>query len=195
MATTLTSRADRAWRTAAHLHADLCAGISPDSVPGAARLDPGEWALRNFFLNDHLTYSRYVTPAGVRVHRPGRTVFGSAQWVAVQLGASVIRDTLDRRQARKASQPRWTTPELVQMTVSDRRLHVDVSGHRVLFDYAATSRVEPDLRSWSVTLRLTTRTEPLRLIGPWAPWVAVYLAHRVYGTADASRMPALAPLR
>ncbi|WP_020498832.1 hypothetical protein [Sciscionella marina] len=187
-----TAHTARWWQQAARAHAQLSAGIRPDTTWSSFTMDPGEVAFGNLMIQD-IDYSRLIVPNPVHYHQPGRLVVGSPQFVTGALLGSMAAGMLGRRRARKMSQPYWEDPVGAMVTITDRRLYCDAWGTALRFDYAATTGVDPNLGCSQVTLSFANTT-PLRLTGPAAVLVAVFASHHVHGPAAAS-MPQLAALR
>jgi hypothetical protein len=62
--------------------------------------------------------------------------------------------------------------------ITNRRL---VAGEEI--SLRSIVRVRPEFAEWAVTLHLGGRAEPVRLSGPWVPWMSVVICAELYGTA------------
>jgi len=134
-----------------------------------------------------LRYYRY-SPAEV-VYRTGpAVVVGTPHFLAGYALGSLVQGARLRRKARHLAQPQWRSAPLACTAVTNQRLWCYVNHRWVYFDHAAISGY--DLRDYALTLSFTS-TVPLKITGPWAPWIAVAVAHFRYGTAVAARIPVL----
>lgn len=69
-----------------------------------------------------------------------------------------------------------------RLVVTSKRLLCGVaSGRWLSFPYSQVSEFFPEIHEWSVTLGFAGSTWPLRLTGPAAPGIALWIAHGVLG--------------
>jgi len=132
-------------------------------------------------------YYRYC-PADV-VYTPGPSVIvGTPQFLAGYALGSLINHTRLRRKARHLAQPQWRSIPLACTAVTNQRLWCHVNHHWIYFDHDAITG--HNLHHQALTLTFAS-TAPLKLTGPWAPWIAVATAHLRYGNATAARISEL----
>jgi hypothetical protein len=135
-------------------------------------------------------YFRYC-PAEVVYSTGPAMVIGTPHFLTGYALGSLVNGARLRRRARHLAQPQWRTMHLACTAVTNQRLWCHVNHHWVYFDHDAVTGY--DLQGHALNLSFTS-TVPLKITGPWAPWIAVAVAHLRYGTAVAARIPALSAL-
>jgi hypothetical protein len=183
--------------TAAVLHSDLCAlrPLVPVTPPVAGLLPaPDEWAWGVFARRDgvHLDYARYCADDVVTYSTGPAVVFGSPHFLAGYALGTVVQRARLQRKARRLAAPQWRYYGPPTCTVvTNHRLWCQIDGQWVNFDHDTITGY--DLTNTTLTTSFV-QASPLRISGPWAPWIAVAVAHLRYGPTVAARIPALAAL-
>jgi hypothetical protein len=173
------------------LHADLCAHrrLVPVAPPADLPIQPGDWTLGVIPSNraGAMYYYRYC-PAEVVYTTGPAVIVGSLQFLAGYALGSLINHTRLRRKARHLAQSQWRSLPLACIAVTNHSLWCHVNQHWIYFDHDAITSY--DFRGQALTLSFTSAV-PLQLTGPWAPWIAVAIAHFRYGSQAAARISAL----
>jgi hypothetical protein len=187
---------EAAWLDAVSAHAHLMAGgrLEPVPVSSPGLLpEPGEQAVGVFerAAGVSMAFARYS--AADIAYSPGRTavIMGSPHFlIGFALGSIALR-TRARRQARRAATAQWRPTPLLCLVLTSRRLWCEVAepnGTRWLnFNYDTITGLELTHRALTMTF---TQSEPLRLVGDWAPWCAAVIAHYRYGPSAGALLPA-----
>jgi hypothetical protein len=182
------------WQAACQLHATLFNGWALDPLsPPVPGLTPevGEHVIGVFPTGPgqrRLDYARWVAE-DILIAAPGpRLVVGTPHFLAGYALGSVVAAGRRRRKARQLAQPQWRHRPMASAVVTTRRLWCDVSGQGWRhFGYAHTTDVILD--GEKLVLHFTNNVASLRLDGPWAPWIAVAIAHHRFGTEATFRLP------
>jgi hypothetical protein len=150
------------------LHADLCAhrSLVPVAPPADLPVESGEWTLGVIPFSRTLQYHRYCPAEAVYQTGPA-VVVGSPRFLA---DYALVNRVRFRRNARHIAQPQWRSIHLACTAVTNQRLWCHVNHHWVYFDHDAITGY--DLQGHALTLSFTS-TVPLKITGPWAPWIAV----------------------
>lgn len=180
------------WQTARSLHGMLFHGQAlqplPAPFPGLTH-ELGEQVIGVFPTGPgqrRLDYARWVAEDVVIAASGPTLVVGTPHFLAGHALGSAVAASRTRRKARQLAQPQWRPRPMTCAVVTTRRLWCDVSGQgRRHFGYANTTDVILD--NETLVLHFTDNVASLRLDGPWAPWIAVAIAHHRFG-AEATQM-------
>lgn len=181
------------WQTACELHTTLFNGIALDPVPppydGLAR-EADEQVLGVFHPhgNEPLSYARLLADDVVVMTSRPRVIVGTPHFLAGYGLGSIVSDRRLARKARSLAQPQWRSMPMSCAVVTSRRLWCEIPGDRWWhFGYDHTTSVTLD--GDALVLGFTEDAAPLRLQGPWAPWIAVAIAHHRFGRQVTFRLP------
>jgi len=140
-------------------------------------LEDGEHGL----LETEMTYSRRYGGDGHYNHHD----FFVGGRPAVMVGALAVSAALNHRRkvaARRDAEVSWRDTQTARVWSTNYRLICDGGGHGLLsFDYGCVTEFYPDLESWSLTLGFGEACAPLRLSGPAAPAISLWVATAVLG--------------
>lgn len=164
----------QAWQEARQLRAELLAGRC--LLPVTNHAAPCESGEQCFGVVPAL-YSRLVAETA-QVAERNTAAAGSAGFVSAVLTLETWAQGRRIRRARRQAQPQWRAHEAIRAAVTDRRLWCGRERGWLQFDYPALAGFEVDLPGRSVTLSFPD-IAPLRLWGPWIPWLAVALASQL----------------
>jgi hypothetical protein len=157
--------------------------LSGPVVPG---FDEGEELL----VNTIYQVGRFRS-ANVTYQTPGYVAFGSPMFVAGAAIGNLLASSATRRRAEREAAPQWRFYGPHACLLTTRRVSFHLEGR---WEGARLSRVR-DIQPYPAfqTLDMFYGNEPIRLVGPAAPWQAVamlYLRHGVTGLHH----PGLRPL-
>jgi hypothetical protein len=176
------------WTYARRCAASFRVGIVPPEVQVFGPvLDDNEAAL----LTAELAYCRLYGGDG-RYDRSDFLVFGRP---TVMAGALAVNAAINHRRkviARREAAPRWRDNCRAGVIVTTHRLLCDTGRGWDSYWYGAIAEFYPDLASWSITIGFD-ECAPLRLVGPAAPAVCLWIATAVLRERWESD-PRLAPL-
>lgn len=163
-------------RTAAHRFAR---GISPPEIEVFGPvLGVDEFGL----LEADLAYSRLYAAGDGRYEKTGMLVVGRP---AVMVGALAVGAAVNHRRkvaAQRAAEQRWRDHQQIRVTATNHRLLCNtVDAGFESYYYGAITEFYPDLDGWQVTLAFEGKCAPLRLVGPAAPAVCLWIATAVLG--------------
>lgn len=163
-------------RTAAHRFAR---GVSPPEIEVFGPvLGADEFGL----LEADLAYTRLYAAGDGRFKKTGMVVVGRP---AVMVGALAVNAAVNHRRkvaAQRAAEQRWRDHQQIRVTATSHRLlcnTVDVGFES--YYYGAITEFYPDLDGWQVTLAFDGNCAPLRLAGPAAPALCLWIATAVLG--------------
>lgn len=185
------------WQAACALHTMLVAGYAlecpPPPVPDLLP-EVGEQVIGVFYPGpgEHrLDYARWLADDVVVTSGGPALVMGSPQFVAGYAFGSLAMRARTRRKARRLAQPQWRQWPMTCAVVTSRRLWCEVPGQGWRhFGYSHVTNARLD--GTTLLLEFTREAEPLRLDGPWAPWIAVAIAHHRFGPEATRALPWLA---
>lgn len=87
-----------------------------------------------------------------------------------------------RQQARRDQIPAWRLHRLGTVIVTDQRIICSgINGTLLDFWFGAVTEFYPDLAARTVVLAFSEQCEPLRIDGPAAPAIALWIAVGLYG--------------
>lgn len=87
-----------------------------------------------------------------------------------------------RQQARRDQIPAWRLHRLGTVIVTDQRIMCSgIDGTLLDFWFGAVTEFYPDLASRAVVLAFSEQCQPLRIDGPAAPAIALWIAVGLYG--------------
>lgn len=133
-------------------------------------------------LQADLGYSRLYAAGDGRYEKTGMFVVGRP---AVMVGALAVGAAVNQRRkvaAQRAAEQRWRDHQQISVTVTNHRLLCNTADAG--FDsyyYGAISEFYPDLDGWQLTLAFEGQCAPLRLVGPAAPALSLWVATAVLG--------------
>lgn len=194
----MAAAAQTPWQTACRLHSTLFHDQPLDPLPPFPGLtsEPGEQVIGVFPTgpgHGRLDYARWLADDVLIVASGPSVVVGTPHFLAGHALGSAVMASRTRRAARQLAQPQWRHHPMTRAVVTTRRLWCEVADQGWLhFGYANTADVILD--SEMLVLHFTDDVASLRLAGPWAPWIAVAIAHHRFGTDAALRLPWLAAL-
>lgn len=176
------------WQMACELHATLGAGspfpaVQGPPAVGSIPLDPGEYIVGVFGppVRLDLTYARF-TSEDVRVVNGGpAVVVGPPHIVAgFALGSLAGRHRAQNR-AKRLARPQWRPRPLAHAVVTTHRLWCEIPGDawkHFTYNTGVDLRLDDNhaLEMW-----FDRHVPAVRLGGPWAPWIAVAVAHLTFG--------------
>lgn len=135
-------------------------------------LEDGECGL----LETEMTYSRHYGGDGRYTHHD----FFVVGRPAVMAGALAVNAVLNHRRkvaARRDAQASWRDTQTARVWSTNYRLICESASHGLIsFDYGCITEFYPDLDSWSLTLGFDGGCMPLRLTGPAAPAISLWVA-------------------
>lgn len=189
------------WQLACNLHATLSAGGTFPAVPvppAVAQLpcDPGEYAVGVFGppTGLDLNYARFVGADVMVGRRSPAVVVGDPNFLVGYALGSIASRHRARRKAHRMAEPQWRLRPMAHAVVTTRRVWCEIPGDEWKnFNYDATTglRLTDDN---ALVMYCPDPIPPVQLAGPWAPWIAVAVAHLTFGPT-AARLPWLAKFR
>jgi hypothetical protein len=167
------------WEYACETARWLRAGNPPPVVDvWGPILNPGEQGRMPL---GNLAYSRLYGGDG-RYTRNNLFVFGSTDFVLGAWGINALVNQQRKAAAQKRAAVQWRDHQVAPVVVTSNRLLCSTTAHGWLpFPFATVKEFVPDLDNWSVSLDFAGKVVPLRLTGPPAPAVALWIAVGVYG--------------
>lgn len=140
-------------------------------------LDEGEHGL----LETEMTYSRCYGGDGHYNHHDFFVV-GRPVVMAGAVAASALLNHRRKVAARREAQASWRDTQTARVWSTNYRLLCENAGQGLLsFDYGCVTEFYPDLDSWSLTLGFGDACAPLRLSGPAAPAISLWVATAILG--------------
>lgn len=168
----------RAWDSARALFRRLSAGDPIQPGAKTIRLKPDE----RQYSDTGMEYARYrphgVASTGDAV-LAGGPLYGAAGIVAAGVTAADIPDPVTRQRIEATAAAQWGEVIPARVVLTDRRLVYQLYGRWSSFALNAIVDVLPNPVMRLVVLTFETM-EPMRLRGPWAPWVGVALCKLVF---------------
>lgn len=163
-------------RDAAHRFAR---GVSPPEIEVFGPvLGVDEFGL----LEADLAYSRLYAAGDGRYEKTGMLVVGRP---AVMVGALAVGAAVNHRRkvaARHDAEQRWRDHQQIRVTTTNHRILCNtVDAGFESYYYSAITEFYPDLDAWQVTLAFEGKCAPLRLVGPAAPALCLWIATAVLG--------------
>jgi hypothetical protein len=190
------------WQMACELHTALAAGSTfPEAeVPpavGSIPVDHGEYVVGVFGrpVGRDLDYARF-TGEDVRVVSSGpAVVVGPAHVVGAYALGSLVGRRRVRKRAERVASPQWRQRPLAHVVVTTRRLWCQIPGDQwkhFTYDTRVNLRLDDNhaLEMW-----FGQDIPAARLGGPWAPWIAVAVAHLTHGPTAGVHLSWLARFR
>jgi hypothetical protein len=189
------------WQAACELHAALRAGHVLPEVPVSPAItrpcDPGEYQVGVFGWPVGLAvdYARFTSQDVVVVNGGPAMVVGTPHFLAGYALGSIVNRHRTRKRAKHMAQPQWHPRPMAHAVVTTRRLWCEISGDEwKYFNYNTAVDLRLDDRH-ALEMWFGTHVPAVRLGGPWAPWIAIAIAHLMYGTAAEDRLPWLSRFR
>jgi len=163
----LAQEAQRAWRAMLQIVEIVGTSGSLPVVPPAIMLRPGEVQHGGQFIVDCLVH------CGADVeYAQGYAVSGGLLFTAVGMAIGEASLARGRREAYAYARPQWRRAGRMPLFLTNQRLLIMAEGQWK--SYWLESLVSMDVRVEAYAVELYCESEnPLRLIGPWAPWIAV----------------------
>ena len=187
------------WQAACELHAALRVGgtLPPVGVPSpiARPCDPGEYPVGMFGppTGLHLNYARFLA-MDVVVHNRGPAVLvGTPHFLTGYALGSIAKNHWVHKRAQRMAQPQWHSYPMGYAVVTTHRVWCNVAGEWKWFTYADTADLRLD--DHHALVMCFADVPAVRLGGPWAPWIAVAVAHLRYGPDAESYLSWLARFR
>ncbi|MCV7419318.1 hypothetical protein H7K45_02080 [Mycobacterium yunnanensis] len=167
------------WRYAIDCARTLRAHRQPPAVDvWGPILAPGEHGLMPV---GNLAYSRLYGGDG-RYHQSNLFVFGKPEFVLGALGVNALVNHQRRAEAQRRAAVQWRDHQVAPVFVTSARLWCSVARHGwISFSLNDILEFHPDLDNWALTLSFRGAVVPLRLQGPAAPAVALWVAVGVFG--------------
>jgi hypothetical protein len=127
-----------------------------------------------------LAYSRLYGGDG-RYTRNSLFVFGSTDFVLGAWGINALVNAQRKAAAQKRAAVQWRDQQVAPVVVTSAQVMCSTKALGWLnFPFSRIVEFVPELDNWSVTLAFA-KTSPMRLTGPPAPAVALWIAHGLYG--------------
>jgi hypothetical protein len=166
----LAHEAQRAWRAMLQLVEIVEKNGSLPVVPPAIMLRPGEVQHGGRFIVDCLVH------CGADVeYSQGYAVSGGLLFTAVGMAIGEASLARARREAFAYARPQWRIAGRMPLFLTNQRLLIMADGQWK--SYWLESLVSMDVRVEAYAVELYCESEnPLRLIGPWVPWLAVAIS-------------------
>jgi hypothetical protein len=178
-----------AWQAAGTLYEWIVAGGGLRAAPTSLLLNPTEVPYADLALE----YARYYSMT-VPYGRQRTLLFGSAPLFAAGLLLDAAANSSAKRQAEAAASAQWREIHSTRVVLTDQRILVLVEGTWLEFWHGAMLDIWPDPQHWTWCAAYVG-CEPLRLRGPWAPWLCVAVSATVCGRDWVASHAAFAPLR
>jgi hypothetical protein len=166
------------WGYARNTGSALRAGNPPPRVDvWGPILEPDEQGR----LQAEMSYSRfYGTDSSYRHNN--LFVFGKTDFVLGAMGVNALMNQYRKTEAQRRAGVQWREHQIAPVVVTSKRLLCGVaSGRWLTFPFSQVSEFFPEIHEWSVTLGFAGSTWPLRLTGPAAPGIALWIAYGVLG--------------
>jgi hypothetical protein len=171
------------------LYERVVAGGALQSVQTSLLLNPGEVPYADLVL-EYARYYAMTVPYGTQ-----RTLlFGSAPLFAAGLLLDAAANGAAKRQAAAAAATQWRDIHLTRIALTNQRILALVEGTWLVFWHSAMLDVWPDPQHWA-WFAAYNGSEPLRLRGPWAPWLSVVVGAIVCGREWLAGHPEFAAFR
>lgn len=166
------------WQYACNTARLLRAGSPPPQVevwgPILAPSEQGRF-------QTEMRYSRFYGTNATYAHN-NLFVFGKTDFVLGAMGVNALMNQYRKSEAQRRAAVQWRDEQNVPVVVTSERVLCGVaSGRWLTFAFSQVVALFPDLDGWSVTMGFTEPASPLRLAGPAAPAVAVWVAYGVLG--------------
>ncbi|MCI2266003.1 hypothetical protein [Sediminivirga luteola] len=175
---------------AAQLRRLLLDGKTPPALQSfTIPVDPGE----NIRFEIRAQYSRFYGQT-VTYSTGGGFAFGHPLFVAAALTAMSLGDRSTRKAAERQAAQQWRETQFSPVVVTDTRLIINAGGRWLSFYYDAVVAIYPEADHFTLVLDFGDRTEPLRLVGPDAPSVGVWVLYRIFGAEAVAGHPSLQSL-
>ncbi|MEU6129239.1 hypothetical protein ABZ805_08715 [Saccharopolyspora sp. NPDC047091] len=170
------AHAELVFRDAQRLYRYLGAGGQLGGVTGDPRLAPGE----ELIFEERYDVGRF-RGADVQYTTPGYFAVGSPAFVLGAMLGNLADRYAARRSAEREAAPQWRFfgPLTCLLTKSSVLFWLDGRWEGDLI--AALHDIRPNITFHFVDV--CYGSEPIRLVGPTAPWLSVALLHLKYGVA------------
>lgn len=178
------AEASRAWHAACELYRHIAAGRPLVPVPSMMVLQHGEVPYGEVVLE----YSRFYS-MDVKAQQRSGFYFGSAAFVAGGLIGDAVGNANARARAASMSQAQWRFNAPVPVVVTNQRTLAMFEGRWIEFAHEAVLAFYPEPQNYTFVLTFGV-TSPLRLTGPWAPWMSLMVAVGIYGLERVPTLPA-----
>lgn len=178
------------WEYTRRAASSLRAGVPPPELTmHGLVLKPGEHAI----LQTGAGYSRLYGTSG-QYTRGTTLAVGRPAFVLGALAAQGVANHARRRAAERAAAVQWREHQHAPVIVTTQRFLCNTHARGWLsFWFDHVSEFYPDLPGWTVTVGFE-KGEPLRLVGPAAPALALWSATAILGDSWTND-PRLALLR
>lgn len=167
-----------AWQAAGELHHALTNGASLQPVASRLRL-PREQVYGEFVLQ----VARYAT-ADVTYTRIRSNLFAPTKTALAEMAGNHVR----RRRAERLAAAQWRPLGPLHTVLTDRSILYSHLGSWCRFDHGAVVELLAEPKRYEM-IEFFDGAEPLRLIGPWAPWLSLATAWLLYGAEGIDPTP------
>ncbi|MDP9793930.1 hypothetical protein J2S43_002442 [Catenuloplanes nepalensis] len=105
---------------------------------------------------------------------------GGLMFVAAGMLAGAANDARKRRRAENQARPQWRPLGTAPVVITDQRLLVMIDNQWQSSELRALVSMQPEPGDWAVTMHFEG-APPLRLRGPWVPWMTVAISASMFG--------------
>lgn len=177
------------WGYARATAAHLALGVAPPAIDVYGPvLEDGEEAV----LSADLSYSRLYGGDG-RYRKADLLMVGRPAVMAAGFAFTAVVNHRRRVAAQRDAELRWRDQQRAQVITTTDRLLCNTDTGWVSGWFGSVTEFYPDVQGWSLTLGFDRGVAPLRLSGPAAPAMCVWVGACVLGDRWTSD-PRLAPL-
>jgi hypothetical protein len=128
-----------------------------------------------------MAYSRLYGTNATYTHN-NLFVFGRTDFVLGTMGVNALVNAARKADAQRRAAVQWRDHQVVTAVVTSARVMCKTNTRGWLnFIFPRIVEFAPDLDTWSVLLAFSGNAGPLRLTGPAAPEIALWIAHGLFG--------------
>lgn len=143
----------------------------------------------------HVRYDRLYGGSG-RYRTINPFVAGSTGFVVGAWGAALLANQYAKEKAQQNAQVRWRDEATAVVYITSQRVITALPERTLDFALSRVSAFHVDFDNWNTMLEFTGDVAPLRLTGPPAPVLALWIAYGLFGSGwqKDSRFDRLGPL-
>lgn len=163
------------WWAMCRLIDKVSRGDRPDVIPPTVMVRQGETQYGALVAEAQAFFSTTV-----EYNTGGYGVSGGLLFVAAGMAAGAVRDSNAKRRAEAESMAQWRPLGRLSVAVTDQRLLLMIEGTWSVYHLRDLVSLQPELPHWALVLNFDGKP-PLRLRGPWVPWLTVVITSIAFG--------------